>query len=175
MFRMTTKEMREKRYIYKKIQSPVGPLTLVACNDGLCGLLFQNTTIRSEAAFKLLEHDDDHVILRLAEEQLSEYFNGLRRRFDIPMIPDGTSFQRRVWNLLLDIPYGETVSYGDIAARMGDPRKARPVGGAVGANPIGIIIPCHRVIGRDGSLTGFGGGLEVKTFLLNLEKGQKEA
>ncbi|MBW2016569.1 MAG: methylated-DNA--[protein]-cysteine S-methyltransferase [Deltaproteobacteria bacterium] len=173
MFKISERESRENRYVYSRIQSPVGPLTLVAGDRGLRGLLFQNTSIRSGLLPNSIEMDSHHEFLVQARVQLGEYFDGTRREFDLPLAYEGTPFQRRVWKLLMKIPYGETVSYGDIAAELGDPRKARPVGGAVGANPIGIIIPCHRVIGKDGSLTGFGGGLDVKTFLLDLERRNK--
>lgn len=171
MFKMTMRGFKEKRHVFKAVQSPVGTLTLVANDDGLRGLLFENTTIRSEDAFRLLEENNDHEILRRTENQLDEYFIGKRRTFDLPLDLEGTAFQKQVWQNLLNIPYGETVSYGQIAERLGDPRKARPVGGAVGSNPVGIIVPCHRVIGKDGSLTGFGGGLDVKTYLLKHEGG----
>lgn len=173
MFKMPTKEYREKGYVFKKIGSPIGSLTLIASDEGLRGLLFENTTGLSLETLGKFREDKGHKILRTAEIQLSEYFKGTRRRFDIALVYPGTPFQRRVWELLLDIPYGETVSYGEIASRIGDSRKARPVGGAVGTNPIGIMIPCHRVIGKNGALTGFGGGLEVKSFLLNLERGHR--
>lgn len=104
-----------------------------------------------------------------AARQLSEYFSGRRRKFELPLAPEGTDFQRRCWRALLDIPYGETASYGDVARAIGSPKAVRAVGGANHANPIAIIIPCHRVIGSNGSLTGFGGGLDVKSYLLALE------
>ena len=101
--------------------------------------------------------------------QLSEYFAGQRRSFDLALAPEGTGFQRAVWRALLDIPYGETLSYGELACRIGNPRASRAVGLANGANPLPIVVPCHRVIGADGSLTGFGGGLAIKQRLLRLE------
>jgi methylated-DNA-[protein]-cysteine S-methyltransferase len=107
--------------------------------------------------------------LRAAFVQLREYFAGKRRQFDLPLDPAGTEFQQRVWQMVAAIPYGETVSYGTIAARLGAAQKARAVGAAVGANPIPIIIPCHRVIGTDGALTGYGGGLRMKIWLLRHE------
>lgn len=165
------REFKEKRHVFKTVQSPIGALTLVANDDGLRGLLFENTTIRSEDAFRLLEEDNGHEILMWTERQLNEYFTGKRRAFDLPLVLTGTAFQKQVWQKLLNIPYGGTVSYGQIAESLGDTRKARPVGGAVGSNPVGIVVPCHRVIGKDGSLTGFGGGLDVKTYLLKHEGG----
>jgi methylated-DNA-[protein]-cysteine S-methyltransferase len=169
MFRMSAKELEEKRPVYRDIKSPAGPLRLVATGLGLRGLLFERTLIRSEGVFKGLGKDPGHPVLTKAEQELDEYFSGKRRTFDVALDLEGTPFQREVWKILRQIPYGETVSYGDIAARVGHRNKARPVGGAVGANPVGIIVPCHRVVGGDGSLTGFGGGLGVKSFLLHLE------
>jgi len=103
--------------------------------------------------------------------QLTEYFEGRRRAFELPLAPEGTPFQLRVWNALLDIPYGETISYGELAARIGDRSASRAVGLANGSNPLPIVIPCHRVIGSNGKLTGYGGGLAVKQQLLALERG----
>ena len=104
-----------------------------------------------------------------AIRQLREYFVGLRTGFDLPLAPEGTSFQRAVWRQLQDIPYGATISYGELARRVGNPKASRAVGAANGANPIPIVIPCHRVIGANGKLTGFGGGLPIKQALLSLE------
>ena len=105
-----------------------------------------------------------------AKRQLGEYFAGDRREFDLPLAPDGTAFQHRVWNALRRIPYAETRSYGDLAKRIGNPTASRAVGAANGCNPLAIVVPCHRVIGADGSLTGYGGGLPVKAALLALEQ-----
>jgi methylated-DNA-[protein]-cysteine S-methyltransferase len=104
-------------------------------------------------------------------EQLDDYFAGRRTNFDVPLTMTGSAFQRRVWSELRKIPYGESISYGELAQRIGIPSAARAVGTANGLNPIAVIVPCHRVIGADGSLTGFGGGLERKRFLLDLEAG----
>lgn len=169
MFKMGVREFKSKRHVFKRVGSPVGTLTLVANDDGLRGLLFQNTTLCPEEAWTLLHEEPGHEIILRVEAQLSEYFAGVRRTFDIPLVIGGTAFQERVWTRLLDIPYGRTVSYSEIAEGLGDIKKARPVGGAVGLNPIAIIIPCHRVVGKNGALTGFGGGLDVKSFLLSLE------
>lgn len=114
-----------------------------------------------------LVHDEGRLTAVAA--QLREYFAGKRRSFDLPLAPAGTAFQQRVWDELKRIPFGETRTYGQIAAAIGSPRACRAVGGANGANPIPVIVPCHRVIGSDGSLTGFGSGLPVKRFLLQLE------
>jgi methylated-DNA-[protein]-cysteine S-methyltransferase len=106
-------------------------------------------------------------------QQLREYFAGTRRQFDLVLAPQGTTFQQTVWRALQDIPYGETTSYGELARRIGDVKATRAVGLANGANPIAIVIPCHRVIGAGGALTGFGGGLPTKRALLDLEQGQR--
>ncbi len=113
---------------------------------------------------------DDHPLLCRVKAQLSEYFQENGRKFDLPLSPQGTAFQQAVWECMADIPYGETRTYGEIAAALGNRNKARAVGGAANKNPLPIVIPCHRVVGSSGRLTGFAGGLEVKRFLLDLEK-----
>jgi methylated-DNA-[protein]-cysteine S-methyltransferase len=143
------------------IDSPIGPLTLTERDGALVGLSFG---ARGTGG-------DPSPLLARAGEQLSEYFAGTRREFDLPIAPGGTDFQLACWRALAEIPYGETRSYGQQADRIGKPDRARAVGAANGANPIAIILPCHRVIGADGSLTGFGGGLETKRRLLDLEAG----
>jgi methylated-DNA-[protein]-cysteine S-methyltransferase len=142
------------------IDSPVGPLTLVERDGALARLSFG-------------AHADSPAtpLLHRAVAQLNEYFAGARRSFDLPLAPSGTEFQLACWRALAEIPYGETRSYGEQARRIGRPDRARAVGAANGANPIAIILPCHRVIGADGSLVGFGGGLETKRRLLDLEAG----
>ncbi|TML07367.1 MAG: methylated-DNA--[protein]-cysteine S-methyltransferase [Actinobacteria bacterium] len=143
------------------INSPIGPLTLTERDGALVRLSFG-------------AHgpcDPPTPVLRRAIGQLNEYFAGTRREFDLPLAPNGTEFQLACWQALTEIPYGETRSYGEQAARIGRPDRARAVGAANGANPIAIIQPCHRVIGSDGSLVGFGGGLETKRRLLDLEAG----
>ncbi len=117
-------------------------------------------------------NEKESPLARLAFKQLDEYFKGERKKFDLPLCPKGTDFQKRVWKELLKIPYGEVCSYSDIAERIGSPKSCRAVGGANNKNPILIIVPCHRVIGKNGSLVGYGEGLDVKEFLLNLEKSQ---
>jgi methylated-DNA-[protein]-cysteine S-methyltransferase len=143
------------------IASPVGPLALTVDDDGaLTRLGFGHGDASDDPRFAP------------AVAQLREYFAGERTAFDLPVRPEGgTAFERRVWTELLTIPYGETASYGEIAARIGHPGKARAVGRANARNPVAIVCPCHRVIGSDGSLTGFGGGLENKRTLLDLEAG----
>lgn len=113
---------------------------------------------------------NDHLILSTAEKQLKEYFAGQRKKFEVPIDPMGTDFQKAVWKELSKVPYGKTINYGEQAKRLGKPNAARAVGAANGKNPIGIIVPCHRVIGASGSLTGFAGGLDKKKFLLELER-----
>ena len=113
--------------------------------------------------------EGDNALLRRARAQLDEYFAGARRTFDLPLSPAGTEFQRDVWTTLATIPYGETISYAQLATRVGRPSAMRAVGAANGRNPLPIVLPCHRVIGADGALTGFGGGLPTKQFLLKLE------
>ena len=143
------------------VNSPIGPLTLTERDGALVRLSFGAQG----------PCDPPTPLLRRAIGQLNEYFAGTRRSFDLPLAPSGTEFQRACWDALVEIPYGETRSYGEQAARIGRPDRARAVGAANGANPIAIIQPCHRVIGADGSLTGFGGGLETKRRLLDLEAG----
>ena len=115
----------------------------------------------------------DTGLLKEPAAQLTAYFKGTLRQFDVPVAPHGTSFQQQVWSALLQIPYGETLSYGELARRLGNPKAVRAVGLANGANPISVIIPCHRVIGSNGSLVGYGGGLATKQALLALERGQR--
>lgn len=142
------------------IQSPVGPLTLTAVGDALTGIAFGKRTAGQEARSPVLEQ---------AARELAEYFAGERREFTVPLAPEGTEFQRKVWAALEEIPYGETVSYGDIAARIGKPGAAIAVGQANSRNPIPIIIPCHRVIGANGKLVGYTGGMHIKEMLLAVE------
>jgi len=150
------------------MRSPVGVLTLVASDVGLVAVLWPEDDprrVRLEAAPKDAEHD----VLKVAMAQLQEYFASARREFDLPFDVRGTAFQKQVWEQLLAIPYGETRSYGDIARRLGKPAASRAVGAANGRNPLSIVVPCHRVIGTSGTLTGFAGGLEAKRALLELE------
>ncbi len=150
------------------IDSPIGPLTLIGDDGVLCGLYMQ-TRRHPPAADALGEHV--HGTLAQATEQLGEYFAGERERFTLPLAPHGTPFQLTVWDRLRAIPYSRTCSYADVAAQLGRPSAVRAVAAANGRNPISIIVPCHRVIGSDGSLVGYGGGLARKEFLLRLEAG----
>ncbi len=156
--------------VFKSVESPVGLLTMVASDMGLHALLFGDEAVACAQGFKDSTEDPDHPILLQAERELREYFQGKRKRFDVQPNLAGTPFQRQVWNMLREIPYGQTTTYGELATRMGSARLARAVGAANGRNPVAIIIPCHRVIGKGGALTGFGGGLDTKSFLLELEK-----
>ena len=141
------------------IASPVGRLRIAADNTGICGVN------RTEEALC----SPEEPLLEDCARQLAEYFSGARRVFDLPLHPVGTAFRIKVWSELQQIPYGQTITYGELARRVGNARGSRAVGGANHHNPISIIIPCHRVIGADGSLTGYGGGLDMKEALLRLE------
>jgi methylated-DNA-[protein]-cysteine S-methyltransferase len=153
------------------IDSPVGPLTLVA-QDGAIAGLYMDLQRHRPGQDQLGEPDlrgRQAEPFKTAADQLDAYFAGTRTTFTISLAPQGTAFQRRVWAALQEIPYGETESYGQLAERIGSPRAARAVGLANGKNPIGIVIPCHRVVGSNGDLTGYGGGLDRKKVLLDLE------
>ena len=155
-------------FFHKIISSPVGKLKLIASEKHLCAVMFnagKNGEWKKDSVAV-----ENHPILDQASAQLAEYFSGKRQVFDVPLDPQGTEFRKRAWKQLCKIPYGKTVSYGEQARGMGDAKKARAIGQANGENPICIIIPCHRVIGANGALTGFGGGITVKKFLLELEK-----
>ncbi len=159
--------------VYRVMNSPVGKLKLVANNRGLLALLWNDGKMASKAFQDAEEQKKSHPILDQAENQLKEYFRGARTSFSLKLDLQGTTFQKKVWQALLTIPFGETRSYGQIAVQVGSPRAVRAVGGANGRNPISIIVPCHRVIGASGHLTGFGGGLKVKSQLLELEKRER--
>jgi len=153
--------------IYASIDSPVGPLLIAATEDGLCAIEFHapRHVVPRGAGWR----EGTHALIDLARGQLGEYFAGRRRTFDLPLAPEGTTFQRHVWFTLATIPYGRTISYTELASRVGRPSATRAVGAANGRNPLPIVLPCHRVIGADGSLVGFGGGLATKRLLLELE------
>lgn len=141
--------------------SPFGKLFLTSESGNIVGLSFSKPKDF---------HEESDPVLMEAKLQLSEYFSKTRKKFDLPILLRGTPFRMLVWNALLEIPYGEVRTYGDIAEIIGNPKAARAVGGACHNNPIGIIVPCHRVIGAGGSLTGFGGGIELKEKLIEMEK-----
>ena len=149
------------------VDSPIGPLTLVDANGSLAGLYMDAQRHRPDPA----RHGDrDDTVLPQLREQLTEYWSGQRRDFTVPLRLSGTDFQLRVWAGLQTIPYGETSSYGKLAADIGSPAASRAVGLANGRNPVGIVVPCHRVVGAGGSLTGYGGGIERKRWLLDHER-----
>lgn len=151
--------------VHTVLDSPVGPLTLVAQDGALVGLYMGDETHRSDLG------EEDRTAFAEAERQLGEYFAGERTAFDLPLSLQGTPFQKSVWKELAAIPYGGTATYGEIAERIGRaPSSARAVGSANGANPISIVVPCHRVVGADGSLTGYAWGTDRKRFLLDLEQ-----
>jgi methylated-DNA-[protein]-cysteine S-methyltransferase len=153
------------------MNSPVGELRLIAGDNGLRAILWG-----AEDAERIASIDDDELVegttpvLDEAISQLEEYFAGMRREFDLPLDPAGTEFQQSAWMVLRTIPYGTTISYGQQAERLGDPNKARAVGAANGKNPLSIVVPCHRVVGSNGHLTGFAAGLDVKSWLLDHER-----
>lgn len=158
-------------YYFKPIATPVGELKLVASDSGLAGILWENDDPK-RTRFLPQTRNDDHPILIETERQLSEYFTGKRRCFELPLDMVGTDFQKKVWQALVAIPFGETRSYSQIAREIGHPQAVRAVGAANGRNPLSIVAPCHRVIGANGKLTGFAGGLDIKAFLLALEAPQ---
>jgi methylated-DNA-[protein]-cysteine S-methyltransferase len=148
--------------------SPVGPLTIVASGSGVRAVLWPEDDPK-RVPMPDLQVQREHPVLMQAVKELGEYFAGTRQQFDVPLDPQGTEFQQSAWMVLRTIPFAETVSYGEQAEQMGDKRKARAVGAANGRNPISIIVPCHRVVGSNGSLTGFAGGLDKKAWLLQHE------
>ena len=158
-------------YVYKTMQSPVGVLKLVANDKGLAGILWENDNPKRVRLNPVTEAPN-HPILLEVEDQLNNYFTGKLKQFSLELDFLGTEFQKKVWHALLTIPFGETRSYGQIAKQIGNPQAVRAVGAANGKNPISIIVPCHRVNGSNGKLTGFAGGLEIKAYLLDMEGSQ---
>jgi methylated-DNA-[protein]-cysteine S-methyltransferase len=161
-------------HFYKTVKSPVGELKLVASDKGLTAILWENDDPKRVRRGTLIE-DREHPVLKRAERQLQEYFAGHRTTFDLNLDFVGTDFQKKVWKALLAIPFGQTRSYAQIANKIGNPKAARAVGAANGKNPISIVAPCHRVIGSNGDLTGFAGGLDAKQYLLSHECGRERA
>jgi O-6-methylguanine DNA methyltransferase len=162
--------------VWSQMDSPIGPLTLVASHHGLCHLDFSKKSAPTVGIQIWLNQWFNHPRLEKNDqallpyvEQLDQYFRGERRRFDVPIDLYGTPFQKLVWRHLRTIPYGEVRTYKDVAQAIGAPKAVRAVGGANNKNPVPIIIPCHRVIGSNGSLVGYGGGLHIKEYLLTLE------
>jgi methylated-DNA-[protein]-cysteine S-methyltransferase len=153
----------------KTIASPVGKLTLVASDKGLVAILWEKDRPGRVRLSEMVEEKDNSILVK-TEQQLSEYFAGKRKAFSVALDMRGTRFQKDVWQALLAIPFGETRSYAQLAKQLGNERATRAVGAANGRNPISIIVPCHRVIGSSGKLTGFAGGLDAKAHLLGLEQ-----
>jgi methylated-DNA-[protein]-cysteine S-methyltransferase len=153
---------------YCEHASPLGKLLLAATEHGLCGLYFEeHKYFKGSAGWR---RDDNHPHLRNAARQLDDYFAGRRTSFDIALDTTGTAFQRAVWAELQMLPFGRTISYREIAQRIANPKAIRAAGSAIGRNPVSIIVPCHRVVGTSGSLSGYAGGIERKRYLLKLEQ-----
>jgi len=169
----------EEKIIRDTYDSPCGQLTLCSYRGKLClcvwtaGKNAVATLRRVERALKTETEDGTSEVIKLAKKQLREYFTRQRRSFSVPYKLIGTEFQKMVWSSLANIHYGRTISYGEQARRLGMPKSARAVANANGANPLSIFLPCHRVVGSDKSLTGYGGGLEAKQYLLDLEQGRQ--
>lgn len=160
----------ERQFFSGEFTAPFGELNVVASDDGVRYVMFENDAHPKPLDGLSPHRDESHAVVRRVLDQLSEYFAGVRREFDVSLDLRGTEFQVAAWTSLARIPFGRTWSYGEQAASIGRPTAVRAIGGANGRNPVGVILPCHRVIGADGSLTGFGGGIEVKKWLLNHEK-----
>jgi methylated-DNA-[protein]-cysteine S-methyltransferase len=160
-------------HYYDFHESPYGRMLLVADDDGLCGAYFdgQKHLRKIEPQWR---RDARHSTLRQAEHELAEYFGGGRKRFEVALAPEGTPFQRSVWKAISTVGFGHTITYAELARRAGYAGSARAAGAATGRNPIGIIVPCHRIVGSDGSLTGYAGGLDIKRALLALEAKNSE-
>lgn len=152
-----------------RYDSPLGAMRLLARGDALSGLWFegQRHDVAIDASWREAPHDP---VLRAAARELDEYFAGRRARFDLKLAPPGTEFQRRVWRAIAAVPAGRTISYAELARRAGSPAAVRAAGAATGRNPLSVIVPCHRIVGSDGSLTGYAGGLQRKVALLELER-----
>ena len=159
---------KQRTYSYKTMKSPLGVLKLIASEQGLAAILWENDDPKRVRLGPLVE-DKNHPVLLKTERQLNDYFAGKLKKFSLKFDFAGTEFQKEVWQALARIPFGETRSYGEIAREIGRPKAVRAVGAANGKNPISIIVPCHRVIGSNGKLTGFAGGLKAKAFLLKTE------
>ena len=171
---MKANAKKQTTYSYKTMPSPVGRLKLIASDRGLAAILWPDDDPKRVPLAPLIENKK-HPVLLEAERQLNDYFAGKRKKFSLKFDAVGTEFQKDVWRALSAIPFGETRSYGEIAAQIGRPKAVRAVGAANGRNPISIIVPCHRVIGANGKLTGFAGGMEAKKFLLKTESGKESS
>lgn len=153
---------------YDTYDSPIGGMLLAATNDGLAGVYFDRQK-HHPGKGRDWERHPANPHLKRTKAQLAEYFAGKRRKFDLALDPAGTDFQKAVWQAISGVPFGQTITYGELARRAGAPGSARAAGAATGRNPIGIVVPCHRIMGSDGSLTGYAGGLNKKRALLALE------
>ena len=158
---------------YDTLEGPWGAMLVAASEKGLTGVYFNRQKYHPKRG-KEWQHAPDNAHLKRAKKQLGEYFAGKRKVFDLELDPAGSVFQRQVWKAIAGVPYGETISYGELARRCGFPEGARAAGAATGRNPIGIVVPCHRIVGSNGKLTGYAGGLDKKRALLALEAGERE-
>lgn len=171
---MTTTEKAgiDQTYVQATFPSPIGELAVIGSESGVRAILWPNDRPGRVTIDHVVTPDRDGR-LDLVLDQLEEYFSGSRREFTVPLVVSGTDFQRAVWRRLTEIPYGSTTSYGEVATAIGRPSAARAVGAATGLNPISVIIPCHRLVGASGALTGFAGGLDAKRWLLRHEQSQQ--
>ncbi|MFS1516955.1 methylated-DNA--[protein]-cysteine S-methyltransferase [Bacillus sp. SCS-151] len=161
----------KKRELNKRqMNSPVGPILLIASDEFLYEIIFVSSSTFNKEYYDSMNNNENNEILNESVKQLEEYFRGQRIQFDLPLKVEGTSFQKQAWQALTTIPFGHTISYQEQAQVLGDPKKARAIGGANSKNSIPIIIPCHRVIGKNGKLTGFAGGIDIKEALLKHEE-----
>ena len=167
MLNLQILEQLPRETVWENVSSPLGSLTILASGNGVHAIAFESD--RTEHVKKNLPCAVNHPIIDTAFKQLAMYFEGKLKIFDLPLDLRGTDFQKRVWNLLLEIPFGETRTYGDIARALGNADASQAVGAANGKNPVAIVVPCHRVIGASGHLTGYAGGMEKKRFLLTHE------
>lgn len=156
-----------KMYFSTNYASPIGEMLIVSDGDAICGVLFFGQ--KHFPKFENLIEDDDLAIFRKVRKWFDDYFNGFNPKIDFKLKPEGSEFRLKVWKVLSEIPYGKTLTYGEIASQISPTMSAQAVGGAVGHNPIAILIPCHRVLGTDGSLTGYAGGMDRKIELLKIE------
>lgn len=167
LFNFTDMEFMMKNFFFSQLSTPIGALGIFANNNGIYRIEFLDKI--NEEQLTALESINENNLTVLAKKQLTQYFNGARKAFNLPLVPHGTPFRLKAWEVLQKIPYGETRYYSQQAYLMKNEKAVRAVGAANGANPIAIVIPCHRVIGKNGSLTGYAGGLHRKSWLLNLE------
>ncbi|MFO0675246.1 MAG: methylated-DNA--[protein]-cysteine S-methyltransferase [Polyangiaceae bacterium] len=158
--------MNASRLVERTVPSPVGPLRLVASDEALVAILFEDHAKKNAHVGTSYAVHDRHPVIDAVVLQLRAYFGGTRERFDVPLAPEGTPFQNAVWSALVGVPFGETLSYSDLAGRVGRRAAVRAVGAANGRNPLSIVVPCHRIVGKDGTLTGYAGGVDRKAWLL---------